>query len=273
MGMIEHDQPRLFGDDPIGRSHRRRSRSVENDIHIGVQRKHVGFPIVADTHGRSAGLRDAELHLLFRRGIAALLVEDQPACDQVYRILQLFRCRLVWRAHALRVRLQIDLHFAFRDNISGLRVVLEIVSVDLIEAAGILSIKSDGDVAQFGVSALPVLHGFAGLDLEDGAPLLGAGYGEIVGGLLNLDPQLGWNAGDCFAHTPARVKVRPGHREHDDDRAYREPAAQAGDLDGHLASVYWKVPSGAARHAYTEIRMPNADCSQPRTNIHLPPLS
>jgi len=59
--------------------------------------------------------------------------------------------------------------------VAGLRIVFKIRAVNLVETAGIAPVEGNRNVMQFGVSALLVLHRFAGLNLEYGVSLRGSG--------------------------------------------------------------------------------------------------
>ena len=47
------------------------------------------------------------------------------------------------------VGLKIHLDLALSDNVAGLGIIFKVSAVDLVEAAGIASIKRDRDIVQF----------------------------------------------------------------------------------------------------------------------------
>ena len=147
---------------------------MERDINLRLQGEEGRIRFVAKTDGRAVGLGKAELDLVPGNCVACLLVKEQVGGGQVDWIFQFPGRRLVGMNDAFRVGLQVHLNLAFANDIAGLGIIFKIRAVDLVEAAGIATIQRDGDVMQFGVPALLVLHRLAGLDLEYGVPLLGA---------------------------------------------------------------------------------------------------
>src|SRR5580704_18770513 len=91
---------------------------------------------------------------------------------------------LIGIGSASRVRLQVDLNLAFRGDIAGLRVIVEIGAGDTVIAAGIASIDGDRNIVQTGSPTLLELHRLVGLDFEPGAALLGFRNREASCGLL-----------------------------------------------------------------------------------------
>ena len=98
--------------------------------------------------------------------VACLLVKEQIGGREVNGIFQFFRRRLVGMNQAFRVGLKIHLDLTFSHDVAGLRIVFKIRTVDLVEAAGVASVKRDRDVVQLGASALLELHRLAGLNFE-----------------------------------------------------------------------------------------------------------
>ena len=166
--------------------------------------------------------------------IPGLLVKEQVRGGQVDWIFQFPGRRLVGMNQAFRIGLKIHLDLALADDVAGLRIVFKIRAVDLVEAAGIASVKRDGDVVQFGASALLVLHRLAGLNLEYGVSLFGAGDGEPLGALLDFNSDFCRHLLERVLHFVAGVEIHPRHHQQQADGARREPAAKVGNLDGHL---------------------------------------
>ena len=138
---------------------------------------------------------------------------------------------------AFRIGFQIHLDLAFSDNIAGLGVVFEIRSVDLIEAAGVASVKRDGDIVQFGAAALLELHRLAGLDFEQRVSLFGSGDGETLRALLDLNANFRRNFLERVLHPVAGVKIHRRDHQHQPNGACRKPATEAGYGKRHLRTV------------------------------------
>src|SRR6185312_13646073 len=146
------------------------------------------------------------------------------------------------------IRLQINLYFAARGHVSGLRVVLEIVSVNLVEAAGIRAVYGDVDIMQLGDESLFIFNRFACLDFEKGARTVGLGNGKTILALLDFNPHPAGNFLERIFHTPLGVEIGSRHdRKHENDRD-NEPRSQAGDGYGHLGTVYWNSTGGELRN-------------------------
>ena len=211
----------------------RRGGALEQDIHLRLQREHSGIGHIAETDRRPASLRKIELNLFPGERVSGFLVKQQIRGGEMDRILQLFGSRLVRMNQAFRVGFKIHLDLALAHHVAGLRVVLKIRAIDLVEAAGIATIQGNGDVMQLGAPALPVLHCLAGLNLEYGVPLLGAGNGETFGALLDFNPDFCRHFLKRVLHPVAGVEIHRHHHQQQSDGAPRKPAAKLGNLDRH----------------------------------------
>ena len=197
----------------------------------------MSFCVVGHSNCGAARLRNAEIHFGLGVGVPGLLIEDQVAGGQMNGILKFFGWSLVGAQCTLWISFEVNLDLALAGDVAGLRIVFEALSVNLIEAAGILSIQCDGDIVQLGTSALLELDGSAGLHLEDGVSLGGTGDGEALGGLLNVDANFAGNLLERVLHPMAGVEVSSRHHQHKRDGADHEPAAKAGDGNWHWALV------------------------------------
>ena len=182
-----------------------------------------------DADGGAGGFGSFELDLAGGGGVAGILVEDEVVGFEVNWLLQLGRGRLVGTFAAFGIGFEIDEDAAFGDNVAGGGIEFKVFSGDAIEAAGIFAIDDDLDVVEFGSIALFELHGLGGADRELGAALLGFGDGKALGGLLNVDAELGWDLVDGFADAPARVEIHAGYDGDHQNRARGKPRTQAGD--------------------------------------------
>ena len=83
--------------------------------------------------------------------------------------------------------MQVNLHFALGGYDSRLRVVVEIRTIDLIEAARVAAVNGDAYVVELSVAAFLILDGVPRADRKDGAPFLGLRDRESFRRLLDLD--------------------------------------------------------------------------------------
>lgn len=90
---------------------------------------------------------------------------------------------------------------------------------------------------QFGASALPELHHFAGLNFEQRASLLRARDGKSLRTLLDFHPDLARNFFDRIPQSVPRVKISTPDQQHQSDCCCSKPAAKTGELQGHSDSV------------------------------------
>src|SRR5208282_2017312 len=160
--------------------------------------------------------------------VAAVLVEYQSAGLKVNGISQLRGRGLIGINHASRIRLQINLHFTFRDDVSRLLVVFEVSPTDLVEAAGIASVESDLHVVQRRPSTLLELHCLARLYGKQRASLLRLRDGETGRTLPDFEANLLRNLFERVLHPMPSVKIRPSHQQHSGDDRPRKPAPQPG---------------------------------------------
>ena len=158
--------------------------------------------------------------------VPRIFVEDQPIGFKVDRFFRLRRRCLIRMPHPLGIRFQVNQYRALRVDITGCRVVLEIVPGNPVEAAGILAIDDDLDVVQFRASATFELNRFGGAHRKQSAAFDGLGDGKTLGGLLNVQANFRRNIVHNLAHTPARVEIHPRNDRHHENRAQGEPAAQ-----------------------------------------------
>src|SRR5438034_5572866 len=88
---------------------------------------------------------------------------------------------------SLRIRFQIHLDLSFPHDVTGLRVILKIRAIDLIETAGIAPVERDGDIVQLDAATLLELHRLTGLNFKEGVSLFGTGHGKTLRALLDFD--------------------------------------------------------------------------------------
>src|SRR5689334_2764481 len=106
-------------------------------------------------------------------------------------ILQLLRWRLIGTDRALRISLQIDVHFALRYYVARLRIIFKIAAIDLVEAVGFASVDDNVYVLEFGFAGFTFVADFAcRMDGEDGSSTLGVRIGKTLGALLHLNRKL-----------------------------------------------------------------------------------
>ena len=87
-------------------------------------------------------------------------------------VFQLSRGSLVGSVQALRIRFKINRYFAMAGDISGLLIVFELLSINLVKAGCIGSIDRNSYIVQFNPPALFELHRFARLNLKERSSLL-----------------------------------------------------------------------------------------------------
>lgn len=107
-------------------------------------------------HRRAARLRHPQLNLAPGERIARFLIENQIVRHEMNGILHALGLGLIGLEQSLGIRLKVDAHFALGCDVARLRVVAEVVAVDLVVAAGVAAIQRDGDVVQ--LSPPPVLN-------------------------------------------------------------------------------------------------------------------
>ncbi len=156
---------------------------------------------------------------------------------EVDGIFQFFGRRLVGMKQAFRVGFEIHLDLTFADDVAGLRIVLKIGAVDLVEAGGIASVQRDRDIMQLGTPTLLELHCFAGLNFEQGVALFGAGDGETLRALLHLQTDFPGNFLQRILRLVAGVEIHCRHYQQKPDGACRKPATKAGNGKRHLKTV------------------------------------
>src|SRR5690348_11591229 len=113
-----------------------------------------------------------------------------------------------------------------------MRIVIECLSIDLVEARGITSIERDRHIVELGATPFFELHRLAGLQLENRAPLLGFRDCELISALLDFNPELL----DLLAnvlHAMAKMQVYAAHDYAHQHQRSEKPSAQPGNRDGH----------------------------------------
>src|SRR6266700_7819199 len=149
------------------------------------------------------------------------------------RVLQFLRGSLVGTQNSLGVRLQINRDLACARDISRLLVVFEILTIDLIKARGVATVKSNGHIVQFRAQALLKLDGLLRLQLEQRPSLLRFRDRESLRALLNLDADLARDLLERILYPVFRIKICSQNRHTDKNRSPSKPAAQARRGDGH----------------------------------------
>src|SRR5712692_3100702 len=170
---LQHNLTWIAGNDAVRRGHSCDVETVQHNIYLRLQTKNIPLSHIVHADSRAAGLRYAELNLVVGVSVSGLLIENQSTGFEMNRVLQFFGRNLVGIDETLGIGLQIDLNGAFGGDIAGSRIVFEIGAVNLIEPAGIASIKNDVHIVQLGVATLLELHCFGGAYGENGASLLG----------------------------------------------------------------------------------------------------
>ena len=149
------------------------------------------------------------------------------------RILQFLWRSLIRAQHALRIGLQINRDLAITGDVSGLLVVFEILTVNLIEARRTPPINRDRHIVEFRPSALFKLDCLASLQFKQRSALVRFRNREPVCALLDFNPDLPWNLLQRIRYPVLRIKIGSEHRDAHEYRRARKPSAQAGDGYGH----------------------------------------
>ncbi len=129
--------------------------------------------------------------------------------------------------NALGIRFQVNQHSALRGHIARHGIVLKVISMPLVEAAGVLAVDDDLDVVQIRQSTRFELHCLRSADRELSAPLDGLRDGKAFGGLLNVQAEFRRKRANGLAHTPLRVEIHSRDRSNHQNRDHGEPAPQA----------------------------------------------
>ena len=108
------------------------------------------------------------------------------------------------------IRFQVNLDFSLGRDVSGFRIVSEIVAVDAVEARGITSVEHDVDVVQLGAVAEFESLEIASLNGEERALAVGLGILVAGGSLLNVDPHLARNPSQHAELLEADAQIHPG---------------------------------------------------------------
>ena len=173
VGMVEHDLMGIASEYAMGSDELRAIRPVQCHMNLGRQRKRASLCYVTHAYGPARGLRCAEIDARLGGSVSAFLVEDQIAGFEVDGILEFLWSRLVGRGYPAGVGLQVDLHFSSGRDVARLRIVGEVVAINLVEAGGIAAVEDDVDVVQLGMAVELELLDALGANGEGGA----AGFG------------------------------------------------------------------------------------------------
>ena len=228
---------RLLNCAAASRDHRRMLAS-SHDMNIGLQQKLIAVGIVVRPFGRAAGLGGAKLHQFFGMRDARLLVEGQGAGHQVNRVLQLIGRGLVGLLRALGVPLKIDMHFANRGDIAVLRIVGELIAINLVIPVVLVPVHDDVNIAQIGVAAGFELHRLGGPDGVKSAAAFGLGKREPIAGLLDVNAQLRGHVVQHGADAVAGNPVRHADGSHQHQQAAHQPCAHVSYRLEHLYRYY-----------------------------------
>src|SRR5208282_2553583 len=137
------------------------------------QREGCALGRIPHAHSPAGGLRSAKVNAGVGESVPTVAVEDQVAGLEMDGILEFLRGGLVRCSHAARIRFQINLHFASRDNVARFRIESEVITINLIKPRGVTAIENDADVMQFGTAVELEFLNVLGLDGKNGA----AGFG------------------------------------------------------------------------------------------------
>src|SRR6266700_1730231 len=149
------------------------------------------------------------------------------------RVLQFLRGSLVGTQNSLGVRLQINRDLACARDISRLLVVFEILTIDLIKARGVATVKSNGHIVQFRSQALLKLDGLLRLQLEQRPSLLRFRNRESLRALLDFDADFSGDLPKRILHPVFCVEECAQHDDTNEYRTSTKPAAQSGNGGGH----------------------------------------
>src|SRR5690348_1822131 len=109
-----------------------------------------------------------------------------------------------------------------------MRIVIECLSIDLVEARGITSIERDRHIVELGAPPFFELHRLAGLQLENCPSLLGLGDRELVRALLDFNPEL-LHLLTNVLHAMPKMQVHAAHGYAHEHQRSDKPSAQAGN--------------------------------------------
>jgi len=172
-GVQKYRLPWISLDGSAGTKNVSRIVSSRDDVHIGLQLKLIAGGVVVSALRCARGLQGAECHYVVGVGLSGLLVKCQRVGGDVNRVLQFLRLGLIGLRGTLSVTLQIDVHFANGIDVTALRIVGELLAVDLIETVMRFSVHDDVHVLQIGVSTRLELHGVRSANGENRASAFG----------------------------------------------------------------------------------------------------
>src|SRR5258708_22627957 len=107
------------------------------------------------------------------------------------------------------------------------------VGVNLVEAGGLLAVKNNADIVQFGTSVQLELLEVAGFDGKQGALAIGFGELKAIRGLLDVEANLVGDFLQHVAHAETGVEVCPRNHRDEQDGDGGQPAAEAVDGERH----------------------------------------
>ena len=173
-------------------------------------------------------MRKAELDSLVGVRVAGLLIENQAAGLEVNGILEFLGRSLVRVAQTFGVGFEVNLGFTLGGDVSGLLVILEIGSINAIEAGGVAAVERDFHIVKFGVRSPPELDCLSGTNGEHRAALLGFGDGEAGCALLDFEAHPCRDLLQRILHAVPRIEVSARDQQHSCNSSGAEPAAQVG---------------------------------------------
>src|SRR5690348_7077154 len=140
MRMVENDLAGLLGQSTASRFDVNGRVAISSDVHLGSEDQSAAFGVIAGADRRTGGLRQMKIDALVCDCLTCLLIEAQTAGGDVDRVLSFPRRSLVRAAWPFSIPLEIDIYFAFGEDVACLRIVFEIIAIDLVEAIRFFSV-------------------------------------------------------------------------------------------------------------------------------------
>ena len=117
------------------------------------------------------------------------------------------------------------MNFACAGDVAGLRVVAEMLAINLVVAVMLMSIDHDVNIAQVGVPSGLELHRFGGANGVQRAPALRLRERETFAGLLNVDAKFTGNVMQGRFHPKSRSVIGDADNGDHQDSGRHQPLA------------------------------------------------
>jgi hypothetical protein len=143
----------------------------------------------------------------------------------VNRILQFLGRGLVRLLRTLGVSLEVDMHLTHGVDVARLRIVGELVAINLVITVVLAPVHDNMNIPQIGVAAGLKLHRLGSSNGVESAATFRLGKGEPLAGLLNVDAQLCGHIVQRGTNAGAGDPVRHSDRRHQHHHTHDQPLA------------------------------------------------